>query len=68
MDKRTQAMLVAADALDIAADWNLDTVEVDAPEDWYNGEEPGWISTRTIARKLRELAGDYPRPDSDGGM
>lgn len=58
IDKRTQAMLIAADALDIASDWNLDTVEVDVPEDWYDGEEPGWISTRTIAKKLRALAND----------
>ena len=55
------ALLIAAKALDIAADWNLDEVQVNPPPEWQleaRGEDPaeGWCSTRELAEKLRELA------------
>ena len=56
-----QALNLAADALDIASDWNLDNVQITPPPKWNlpaSGEDPadGWCSTRALAQKLRELA------------
>lgn len=55
-----RALMVAADALDIAADWNVENVQVDPPKDWHlpaYGEDPddGWCSTRALAQMLRNL-------------
>lgn len=56
-----RALLVAADALDIASDWNVDNVQCYPPQEWglpAYGEEPedGWCSTRALAELLRNLA------------
>jgi hypothetical protein len=56
-----QALRLAADALEIAADWNLDNVQINPPSEWElgaMGEDPadGWCSTNQLARKLREIA------------
>lgn len=61
MDEIKKALLVAADALDIASDWNVDNVQVSPPKEWNlsaNGEDTadGWCSTRALAAKLREIA------------
>lgn len=57
-----KAFEIAADALDIAADWSVTNVQVNPPEHWQLpafGEETsdGWCSTRMLAEKLRELIG-----------
>jgi hypothetical protein len=56
-----RALLIAADALEIAADWNLPAVQVEPPREWGlagGGEDvaDGWCSTQALADKLRELA------------
>jgi hypothetical protein len=56
-----QALEIAANALDIVADWNIDNVQVNPPVEWKLdawGEDTadGWCSTRELAQKLRELA------------
>ena len=60
-DRRKQALAIAADALEIAADWDLPAVQATPPKDWNlsgGGKDAadGWCSTRELARKLRELA------------
>lgn len=59
--KLKQALQVAADALDIASDWNVDQVQVNPPKEWEldggdEDAEDGWCSTRDLARKLRQLS------------
>lgn len=62
------ALRVAADALDIAADWNVDRLELgDAPIAFGlhpdpDDDEPGWYDTRSLADALRELAGREVQP------
>jgi hypothetical protein len=56
-----KALLAAADALDIACDWNLPAVQVNPPPEWNldgGGEDAtdGWCGTAALARKLREIA------------
>lgn len=56
-----QALLVAAEALSIASDWNVNQVQVNPPKEWDldGGEEDpeqGWCSTYALAIKLRQLA------------
>lgn len=60
-DEIRTALLIAADALDIAAAWNVTEVQVNPPKEWnlnaYSEDtEDGWCATRQLARKLRELA------------
>ena len=55
------ALMLAADALEIANDWNLYDVQIEPPREWglYAEQEDiadGWCSTRSLANKLRELA------------
>jgi hypothetical protein len=55
-----EALRVAAMALDIAVDWDLENVQVDPPRAWNleaHGEDvsDGWCATTELARKLREL-------------
>lgn len=57
------ALLIAAEALDIASDWNVRDVQVYPPSEWgleSYGENAadGWCSTRQLAKKLRQLAGE----------
>lgn len=59
--KLKEALKVAADALSIAADWNVNQVQVNPPKEWDldgGGEDPedGWCSTSALARKLRQLS------------
>ena len=61
MEKLRQALRVAADALNIVADWNLSDIQVNPPKEWgleTIGEDiaDGWCSTRQLAAKFRELA------------
>ena len=56
-----QGLLLAAQALEIASDWNLPTVQANPPKEWAldgGGEdsENGWCGTYDLAQKLRELA------------
>lgn len=51
-----EALRVAADALSIAADWNVDDVQVDVPETWGLDAEDGMYRTNEIANKIRQLA------------
>lgn len=56
-----QALLLAAEALFIASDWNVNQVQINPPKEWDldGGEEDpedGWCSTDSLARKLRQLA------------
>lgn len=56
-----RALLLAADALDIAADWHLPAMQVNPPPEWGldgGGEDAadGWCSTSALAAKLREIA------------
>lgn len=55
------ALTFAAAALDIAADWNVENVQVGPPAEWgleAYGEDPvdGWCSTWELAQKLKEIA------------
>ena len=59
--KLKEALRVAADALVIASDWDLPSVQVNPPSEWQlegAGEDPaeGWCGTYALAKKLRELA------------
>ena len=61
MNEIQKALEIAAEALDIAADWNLYDVQVFPPEGWgleTCGEDAGegWCSTRALAKKIREIA------------
>ena len=56
-----QALLVAADALSIANNCNVNQVQVNPPKEWDldGGEEDpeeGWCSTNSLVSKLRQLA------------
>lgn len=58
-----EALLVAANALDIAADWHFPVVQCNPPKVWgleARGEDPeeGWCSTSALAAKLRALVYD----------
>lgn len=55
------ALMVAANALNIASNWNVNQVQVNPPKEWGldgGDEDPedGWCSTRDLARKLKQLA------------
>lgn len=55
-----KALLIAADALEIAGDWNVADVQVYPPEEWglesySENAQDGWCSVRQLAKKLREL-------------
>jgi hypothetical protein len=59
--KLKEALKVAADALSIASDWNVNQVQVNPPKEWDldgGDEDPedGWCSTSALARKLRQLS------------
>lgn len=59
--KLKEALKVAADALDIASDWNVGQVQVNPPKEWDldggdEDAEDGWCSTRALATKLRQLS------------
>jgi hypothetical protein len=59
--KLKEALKVAADALSIASDWNVNAIQVNPPKEWNldgGGEdaEDGWCSTHELAAKLRQLA------------
>lgn len=63
-----KALEIAADALDIAADWNITNVQVHPPVHWQlpaydENPEDGWVSTRALAEKLRETIGLVDRRD-----
>jgi hypothetical protein len=66
------ALRVAADALDIASDWNVDRLELgDAPLAFGlhpdpDDDEPGWYSTRAVAEALRNLAQQSAAQQSEG--
>lgn len=51
-----EALRVAADALAIASDWNVDSVQVTIPENWDLEPEDGMYRTSEIAQKLKQLA------------
>ena len=54
-----EAVGVAADALDIAADWNVEEVQCNPPwelEALSENPEDGWCSTRALAKKLRNMS------------
>lgn len=55
------ALRIAADALEIADDWDFHAVQVNPPPEWKlpgGGENAadGWCSTQALADKLREMA------------
>jgi len=55
------ALRVAAEALSIAADHNVDNVQCEPPQEWgldAFGEDTkdGWCGTRPLANKLRQLS------------
>ena len=55
------ALRVAADALEIASDWNVNNVQCNPPKEWClpaYGEDPseGWCSTTSLAEFLRNLS------------
>lgn len=55
------ALKIAANALEIASDWDLPAVQVSPPPEWNlegGGEDPsdGWCGTYALAIKLREIA------------
>lgn len=59
--KLKEALKIAADALSIASDWNVNQVQVNPPKEWNldgGDEDPedGWCSTYELANKLRQLA------------
>lgn len=61
-EEMKQALRLAANALEIADDWDLPAVRIDPPKEWNldgGGEDPadGWCGTMALARKLREIAG-----------
>lgn len=54
------ALLIAAEALDIAGDWGVEDVQVNPPAKWdldADNEDPldGWCSVTELASKFREL-------------
>lgn len=54
-----QALKVAADALSIANDWNVNEMEIDVPSEWEldsEGLEEGWCFTSELCSKLRQLS------------
>ena len=56
-----QALKIAAEALRIADNWDLPSVQVHPPKEWRldgGGEdvEDGWCSTHELSKKLLELA------------
>lgn len=56
-----EALLVAAEALEIVADWNVDDIQLDTPPEWelsscYEEGEISWCDVGTLAKKLREIA------------
>lgn len=54
-----EALKVAANALSIASDWNVDRMELEVPKEWDlddEGEEEGWYSTSSLEMKLRQLS------------
>ena len=60
-DEQREILRCAADALDIAADWHVENVQVSPPPSWNlpaYGEDTadGWCSTSALAAKLRELS------------
>lgn len=66
-----EVLRVAADALDIAADWNLDDLQVSPPATWglADPDEPehaaeGWVSARALAQHFRSLAA-APSPPAE---
>jgi len=55
------ALNLAADALNIASDWNMNQVQINPPREWKlpGGEESareGWCTTDSLAAKLRKIA------------
>lgn len=59
--KLKEALAIAADALSIASDWNVNQVQVNPPKEWDldgGDEDPedGWCSTSALAHKLRQLS------------
>jgi len=61
VDELKAALRVAACAISIASDWNIDNVQVAPPAEWgleAFGEDvaDGWCSTAQLARKLKEIA------------
>lgn len=60
-DEIKKVFIIAADGLDIAADWNVPDVQVYPPKEWnlvsYTEDvNDGWCATRELAKKLRELS------------
>ena len=56
-----KALLIASEALSIAADWNVNELQVHPPKEWnldsYEEDtEDGWCSTRELSRKLLALS------------
>jgi hypothetical protein len=61
VDEIKKALEVAADALSIAADWNLPAVQVNPPPEWVlsgGGEDPdnGWCSTMALSETMLRRA------------
>jgi hypothetical protein len=59
--KLKEALKIAAAALEIASDWNVNAVQVNPPKEWElddggEDESQGWCSTSHLARKLKSLA------------
>lgn len=72
-DEITTALNLAADALDIAADWHIPNVQVHPPKEWglqAFGEsvDDGWCATRLLAGKLRELARERGGEGAEGDV
>jgi hypothetical protein len=56
-----EALRVAAKALSIASEWNLNQVQVHPPKEWDldgGDEDPadGWCSVSALASKLKQLS------------
>ena len=56
MDEKVRmALKAAAEALDIAADWNVDDVQIQTEVAGIEVNDEGFMSTRDLARYLRAL-------------
>lgn len=54
-----EALKVAAQALSIASDWNVDEMQLEVPKEWNlddEGLEEGWYSTRDLSHKFSQLS------------
>lgn len=58
--KLKEALKVAANALNIASDWNVNSLNLEVPKEWNlehdENEGEGWYRTNDIARKIKQLS------------